>query len=59
MQQMTKKEKRMLTSLDVKAAVATKDTVAILGTAVSLEKSCIRQTTGSNCKEEKPCPGLI
>ena len=38
MQQMTKKEKRMLTSLDVKAAVATEDTVAILGTACRLGK---------------------
>ena len=33
-----KKEKRMLTSLDVKAAVATEDTVAILGTACRLGK---------------------
>jgi len=40
-QQMTKKEKRMLASLDVKAAVATEGTVAILGTACRLGKKAV------------------
>jgi UDP-N-acetylmuramyl pentapeptide synthase len=38
---MTKKEKRMLTSLDVKAAIATEGTVAILGTACRLGKKAV------------------
>jgi hypothetical protein len=38
---MTKKEKRMLISLDVKAAVALDNTVAILGTACRLGKKAV------------------
>jgi hypothetical protein len=51
MQQMTKKEKRMLTNLDVKAAVATERTVGILETACRLgNKNCIRHTTSNNAR---------